>query len=381
MSTPLASAIVRQWVPGPVPDKVALSIDRLARTEDVRYVAVMPDVHLSHDVCTGMVVASKRRLYPHAVGNDIGCGMAALRFQCEASILAHEQQAARLLSGLYRVVPAIRHSRRTMKGRLPEVLSEKPLSEPALEKLKVRDARVEFATLGRGNHFIEFQVDEEGQLWLMIHSGSRAIGRAINEFHLGQGQTSNTGLRSLDAETEAGGAYVADLEWACRYADESRREMAEAVGRIVEELFAVAADRESYIGCKHNHVRREFHFGEPLWVHRKGAISARECEAGIIPGSMGTTSYHVTGRGHEPALCSSSHGAGRSMSRSEAFRAIPGAEFRRQMKGVWFDNRLAAKLRDEAPSAYKDIHAVMRAQRGLTRIVRTLRPVLCYKGA
>ena len=234
--------------------------------------------------------------------------------------------------------------------------------------------------MGRGNHFIELQADDEGQLWLMIHSGSRAMGQAINERHLAKAKPSNTGLQCLDAESDAGMAYLADLDWACRYAAESRREMIEVVIGLMAELFDIAADQESAIYCNHNHVSKEVHFGEEYWVHRKGAVSAREGEPGIIPGSMGTASFHVTGRGHEDALCSSSHGAGRCMSRGEAFKLIPGKEFCRQMKNVWFDHRLAGKLRDEAPAAYKDIHAVMNAQRELARIVRKVRPLLSFKG-
>jgi tRNA-splicing ligase RtcB len=380
MSQPLAPAAVRRWLAGPLPPDVALALDRLTRTEDVRHVAVMPDVHLSHEVCTGTVVATARRLYPHAVGNDLGCGMAALRFAGGAALLAGERPAARLLAGLYRTVPAIRHPRLTLREELPEALGGLPLSHPLLEKLKGRDGRVEFATLGRGNHFVEFQADDEDRLWLMIHSGSRAMGQAITEHHLTRARPSNTGLPFLDADDAAGRAYLADLDWACRYADTSRRAMAEAVAALVAELFGIAADWGSGVCCNHNHVSREVHFGEEFWVHRKGAISAREGETGIIPGSMGTASFHVAGRGHAAALCSSSHGAGRRLSRAQAFKTVRDGEFERQLKGVWFDHRLAAKLRDEAPAAYKDIHAVMRAQRDLTRIVRRLRPLLSYKG-
>ena len=380
MSNPLAQVIVRRWLAGPLPRDVALALDRLARTDDVHYVAVMPDVHLSAEVCTGTVVATRRQLLPQAVGNDIGCGMAALRFQCAADILASEASAARLLAGLYRIVPAIRHPRLRVPGPLPEALDSVQLSHPRLGKLKRRDGSLEFATLGRGNHFIEFQADEQDGLWLMIHSGSRAMGQALNVHHLGQCRPTNTGLSCLDAESAAGQEYLADLDWACRYADESRRQMAEAVIGLMADLFGVSADRESFLSCNHNHVTREAHFGEDFWVHRKGAISARENQPGIIPGSMGTASFHVAGRGHEDALHSSSHGAGRCLSRGQAFKAIPGHELHRQLKGVWFDHRLAGKLRDEAPSAYKDIHAVMHAQRDLTRIVRRLRPLLSYKG-
>jgi tRNA-splicing ligase RtcB (3'-phosphate/5'-hydroxy nucleic acid ligase) len=375
-----STAVVRRWLAGPLPRDVCLALERLGQTDDVRYIAVMPDVHLSEKVCTGTVVATTRLLYPHAVGNDIGCGMAALRFHGDCGPLADELAAAKVLAGLYQSVPAIRHPRTSARERLPENLADLVLSHPRLEKLKDRDGRVEFATLGRGNHFIELQADDEDQLWLMLHSGSRAMGRAINEHHLANTRPSNTGLPCLEADSEQGRAYRADLNWACLYALESRRAMVQAVAGVVGEVLGFSADWDSFVCCNHNHVSKEVQFEEELWVHRKGAISARDGEPGIIPGSMGTASFHVTGRGHEAALCSSSHGAGRCMSRSQAFQAIGGKEFRRQMGDVWFDLRLAEKLRDEAPSAYKDIQAVMRAQRELTRTVRKLRPILSYKG-
>lgn len=373
-------SIARHWLAEPLPPDVASALDRLARTEDVRRVAVMPDVHLSRDVCTGTVLATGHRLFPQAVGSDVGCGMAALRFDAPADLL-DEGRAARLLAGLYRVVPAMRHPRATLREQLPGPLAQAALSHPSLEKLKHRDGRVQFATLGRGNHFLEFQADEGGALWVTVHSGSRALGQTLNTHHLRQARPANTGLLYLDAASEAGRAYFQDVEWACRYAEASRRAMLDAVAALMDDLYGVAADPGSVLHCHHNHLRRETHFGEELWVHRKGAVSARDGEPAIIPGSMGAASFHVTGRGHAEALCSSSHGAGRRLSRTEARAAISTRELERQLREVWFDHRQADRLRDEAPGAYKDIHAVMRAQRDLTRIVRRLQPVLSYKGA
>ena len=192
----------------------------------------MPDVHLSEEVCTGTVVATRRLLYPNAVGNDIGCGMAALRFHGNGDPLADERAAAQLLAGLYRLVPAIRHGRATAPLVLPSSLADEPLSDGRLEKLKSRDGRVEFATLGRGNHFVEFQTDEANQLWLMLHSGSRAMGRAIKEHHLANACPSGSGLQYLDADSDAGRAYLADLAWACRYAQESRQAMVATVAEV-----------------------------------------------------------------------------------------------------------------------------------------------------
>jgi tRNA-splicing ligase RtcB len=188
-------------------------------------------------------------------------------------------------------------------------------------------------------------------------------------------------LRALDADTEAGRAYLADMTWALAYADANRRALVDAALEAVAHALGAAPDPDSGITCHHNHVRRERHGGRDLWVHRKGAMPAADGEPGVVPGSMGTPSYHVVGRGHPDALASSAHGAGRALSRTDARRSISRAELVRQLGGVAFDHRRVDALRDEAPGAYKDIDRVMRAQRGLVRIVRRLRPLLSYKAA
>jgi len=169
--------------------------------------------------------------------------------------------------------------------------------------------------------------------------------------------------------------------WAIAYAEQNRLAMLRATEQLLSQLFGVALSWESLIHSNHNHVRRENHFGEELWVHRKGALPAADGVAGVIPGSMGSPSFHVTGRGCAGALASSSHGAGRAMSRADACRAISVRQLEREMRGVWFDARQVRHLCDEAPSAYKDVLSVMRAQRDLTRIERQLTPLLSYKGA
>jgi tRNA-splicing ligase RtcB len=215
----------------------------------------------------------------------------------------------------------------------------------------------------------------------MVHSGSRAMGQAIAAHHLRFATArSKQSLAGFDAHEPAGEAYLADASWAIEYAARNRLAMLDAVDRLLDELFGARVDPTSLIHCNHNHVRHEFHDGQWLWVHRKGALSAAAGEPGVIPGSMGSPSFYVTGRGHEPALGSSSHGAGRALARGAACRSITPKRFEREMSGVWFDHRHSARLLDEAPSAYKDIRAVMRAQRDLTRIDRELRPVLSYKG-
>jgi tRNA-splicing ligase RtcB len=383
MSDERQQAQIHRWITGPLPNDVNRSIERLANAEDVRQIAVMPDVHLSGDVCVGLAVATGRLLYPAAVGGDIGCGMAALPFAGEAAALDNASAAGALLAELRVRIPAIRHPRKTMPAALPAHLAEQPLSHPRLEKLKSRDGIVQLGTLGRGNHFAEFQADDEGVLWLMLHSGSRGIGQAIAQHHLTIATAAGpkNALGSLDAKSGAGQAYLADAAWAVAYAEASRLAMIGVICGVIERLFRFEADLSRLIHCNHNHVRLEEHSGEKLWVHRKGALPAEAELPGVIPGSMGTFSYHVTGRGCAPSLCSSSHGAGRALSRGEAMQRISQRQLEREMAGVWFDPHLASQLRDEAPSAYKDIGAVMRAQRELTRIDRRLRPVLSFKGS
>jgi tRNA-splicing ligase RtcB len=369
------------WLAEPLSADVSRSLERLRSAGDVVRVAAMPDVHLAEDVCVGVVVATTRRIYPAAVGGDIGCGMAAARFDCGADVLASESAAAQMFTALYRDVPVLVHARSAMDRPLPDGLEDAPLSAPSLDTRRRRDGRIEFGTVGRGNHFVEFQSDDEDALWLMVHSGSRAMGGAIRDHHLRGAQIDGTGLACLDAESDAGRAYLADHEWAQRYADANRRALIDAAAEAVARLFGATFDDASLIRCAHNHVRRETHDGVELWVHRKGAIPAGDGEPGIIPGSMGTASFHTLGRGLAASLRSSSHGAGRAMSRSDARRRIRLRDFERDVEGVWFDRRLARRLVEEAPAAYRDIGKVMRAQRELTRVVRRLRPVLVYKGA
>lgn len=374
-----AQAALTRWTAEPPPREVQEALARLTRVPDVVQVAVMPDVHLAEDVCVGTVVATGSTLIPAAVGGDIGCGMAAVAFDGEASALADASRAAAVLAGLQRAVPALR--RPGPAPPLPLELTARALSTSALESRRRREAALQLGTLGRGNHFLELQADEEDRLWLMVHSGSRGLGPAIRDHHHARGERLPGGLRALDADSPEGAAYLSDMQWALEYAARSRERLAQAAAEVVRACLGRDVCMDTWIACHHNFVRRESHAGRELWVHRKGAISARSDEPGVIPGSMGAPSYHVVGRGCAAALCSSSHGAGRALSRSEARRRIARAELVAQMGGVWFDHRAAEALRDEAPGAYKDISAVMRAQRELTRVVRALRPVLSFKAA
>ncbi len=369
--------LIKTWLVEPMSKEVLSVLERVGSSADVRKIAVMPDVHVAGEVCVGMVIATSRLIYPAAVGGDIGCGMSALSFDCAADVLADARLAARIMDGLYNGVPA---NRRVTAVELDSDLAADQLSAPSLERLKWRDGAVQLGTLGRGNHFLELHSDQEGRLWLMVHSGSRGMGQAIRDYHVGAATSDKTGLAYLDSSTPAGQAYLSDAAWAVRYAEANRRLMAEATADVVHDVFGVDVVAGSYFGCDHNHVRRETHAGQELLVHRKGAAPAGPGVPGIIPGSMGSVSFHVEVRGCAESMCSSAHGAGRAMSRKDAARKISARALGEQMAGVWFDRRKSRSLREEAPRAYKDIGAVMRAQRDLVKVVRRLRPMLSYKG-
>lgn len=375
----MSEAPMQTWLASPLGAEVAEALARLRRAPDVWRVAVMPDVHLASEVCVGVALATSHLLYPQAVGGDIGCGMLAVALDVEAGVLASPKAAAAVLAGFGQQVPA-RRRKRGAAVQQPTELGEVVLSHPALEAVRRHDGVLEFATLGSGNHFLEIQADEEERLWLMVHSGSRAMGPAIRDHHLARAEVVGQGLRALESETAAGAAYRHDAEWARRYAAASRQAIAEEAGRVVAGVLGAQVDWETVIATDHNHVERERHGGQDLWVHRKGAMPARAGEWGVLPGSMGGPSFHVEGRGCEAALCSSAHGAGRALSRTEARRRVTERELRRQMEGVWYDVRMGERLRDESPAAYKDVRAVLRAQKEMVKVMRRLRPVLNYKG-
>jgi len=349
------------WLTAPLSHEVAEALGRLQRAPDIQQIAVMPDVHLANDICVGVVLATSRLIYPQAVGGDIGCGMLAVATNSTAEPLRDPKAAGQILAGFAKAIPSRRRNRQAVVAQ-PQDLDSIELSSARLESVRRSEGAVEFATLGSGNHFLELQADEEDQLWLMLHSGSRALGQAIRDHHLSGAQVVDGRFRALDAESEQGAAYLHDLDWARRYAAASRRAMASEAEKVIQEVIRARLFWETSIATDHNHVALEQHSASKLWVHRKGAMVLQAGELGVLPGSMGTLSFHVQGRGCEEALNSSAHGAGRAMSRSEAARKISRAELQRQMKGVWFDWRLADEIRDEAPSAYKDIRAVLKEQ-------------------
>jgi tRNA-splicing ligase RtcB (3'-phosphate/5'-hydroxy nucleic acid ligase) len=363
--------VVQHWLSEPLSKDVSLALERLARAPGVRRIAVMPDVHLAEHVCVGTVVATEAVVYPQAVGGDVGCGMATLRLGGAADSLTSDR-AQQLLTALRNYVPVMRQQK-------PQVIPELDLSSPELHRRVSRDARIQFGTVGRGNHFVELQVDEQQALWLAVHSGSRALGPVIREHHLQRAGPAKHGLLGLPSGAGAED-YWRDHDAAQHYARCNRRAIAEQALRAIADVLGCDADWSTWFDVTHNFVRQEQHGEQGLWVHRKGACSARVGERGIIPGSMGTTTYHVEGRGCDAAMCSSSHGAGRRMPRGEAMRRITVRQLAADLQGVHYNQQQSHLLRDEAPAAYKDIHKVMRAQQDLVRITNRLQPVLSYKG-
>lgn len=370
------------WVHGPLPRGVDDVLARLLRTEGVLQIAVMPDVHLASEFCVGTVVASDSRLFPNAVGGDIGCGMLAMRFDaCAAELLADAGKAARILGALASACPSRRHHHRTGHSLSAELFAL-TLSDPRLEARKRgEDCRLQLGTLGAGNHFLELQADVgTGDLWLMIHTGSRHLGQCILHHYLIRARRLPSGIMALDANASEGRDYVSDVAVARAWARENRRLLALRAADVVERILGASPMLETLHDCDHNHLVRESHAGRDVWIHRKGATPAGDGAPGIVPGSMGTFSYHTLGKGFAAALHSSSHGAGRALSRTEARAKVTVSALRQQLRGVWYDARLERQLREEAPMAYKPIETVMAAQEDLTRIVRRLRPVLVYKG-
>ena len=378
---PKKSPPIKKWVSHRLSPEVDRSLKRLAKAPDIQYVAVMPDVHLATDVCVGTVVATKSMVYPAAIGGDIGCGVLTIKLDALADRFSDEREAIKLLDGLYRSVPRNRHPTISASKQLPIELMERELSDSRLEKMKHRDARVQLGTLGRGNHFLEFQSTEDGRLCLMIHSGSRSMGQAITAHHLANINSTGKQLVGLDTTTDLGERYLCDMDWARKYAKLNRLGMLNATLKLLSEKWSIQPSWDSLIHTDHNHVQCETHFGESWLVHRKGAQRLETGEFGVVPGSMATCSFVVAGRGCAEALNSCSHGAGRRLSRTEARHKVSTKRLVSQMRHVWFDHRKSSLLRDEAPEAYKDVREVMRSQKSLVRTVSERQPILSFKGS
>jgi tRNA-splicing ligase RtcB len=390
---------VKMWTRGvPVDEKAKTQLLNASRLSFIhRWIAVMPDVHVGKGATIGSAIPTKGAIIPAAVGVDIGCGMMAVRTSLTAADLP--DNLAPLRCAIERAVP---HGRRPGRrdsgawGNPPSAVDRawQALAEPFEQicarypQLRRTNNRVHLGTLGTGNHFIEVCLDEAQRVWLMLHSGSRGVGNAIGSLFIELAKEDmrtwhinlpDRDLAYLPEGTQHFHDYVAAVGWAQQFARHNRELMMaatlEALRRTVPKPFA--ADSLA-VNCHHNYVQRERHYGEEVWVTRKGAVHAGEGTMGIIPGSMGARSYIVRGKGNRESFCSCSHGAGRVYSRSEAKRRFTPEDQERATAGV--ECRKDAAVIDEIPMAYKDIDAVIQAQSDLVEVVHTLKQVVCVKG-
>jgi tRNA-splicing ligase RtcB (3'-phosphate/5'-hydroxy nucleic acid ligase) len=362
------------------------------------HVAAMPDVHHGIGATVGSVIATKQAIIPAAVGVDIGCGMNAVRLTLRAEDLP--DSLARLRSAIEAAVPVgfnqhesdkvhgSAHARqgRVLSDRLDRIVGK----HPGVMKMQRRFAQTwlcQLGSLGGGNHFIEVCLDEAQRVWVMLHSGSRGVGNVFGRYFIAAARKDcerhrmnlpDKDLAYFSEGSDSFDDYVDAVDWAQDYALLNRSMMMKLVlDALHEHLPPFKTDGEA-INCHHNYVAVEQHFGEKLFITRKGAISAREDQLGIIPGSMGAKSYIVRGKGNPDSFCSCSHGAGRRMSRTQAKRRFNRFDLAQQTAGV--ECRKDGGVVDEIPAAYKDIDEVMANQTDLVETVHTLRQVVCIKG-
>jgi len=370
------TATIRRWLCGRPDTALLEQIDGVARLDDVQVVAVMPDVHQGRTVPNGVVVATRRIVYPDLVGGDIGCGIAAIRFEARGDELRLEVLTT-LLESLPTAIPTLKQPRHRAESNRPAVAALGPLAAAGLERTAAREGAYQLGTLGRGNHFLELARDDTGRLWGVVHSGSRALGQSITAHHRGSTLgTRGRVLRGLDLDTALGRDYFADMQWACRYAAANRAAMLNALADLLEAGAGIGVEPDSFIDSPHNTATLEEHGGEPLIVHRKSANHAERGRLGIVAGSMAAGSRIVVGAGSTDALASSAHGAGRILSRTAANARITKADLDARMRGIVYRREWAQRFRDEAPQAYRMLHAVMQAQRDLVGTVHALVPIL-----
>ena len=395
------AAPIKLWTRGvPLEDEARKQLQNIARLPFIhRWIAVMPDVHLGKGATVGSVVPTIGAIVPAAVGVDIGCGMIAARTTLVASDLPDNLSAIR--SAIERAVPhgrtAERHARDKGAWENAPALAVEGWSQLVADfekicerhpSLKNTNNLKHLGTLGTGNHFIEICLDEDQRVWFMLHSGSRGVGNAIGTHFITLAKEEmrrwminlpDQDLAYLPEGSQYYGDYVFAVDWAQRYARINReimmRHVVEAMRKVIAKPFEAQAEA---VNCHHNYVNREHHFGKNVLVTRKGAVSARKGELGIIPGSIGAKSFIVRGLGNEDSFCSCSHGAGRVMSRTQAKKVISLDDHIAATAHV--ECRKDADVVDESPAAYKSIDAVMEAQKDLVEIVHTLRQVVCVKG-
>jgi tRNA-splicing ligase RtcB len=352
------------------------------------HMALMPDAHLGLGATVGSVIPTERAIIPAAVGVDIGCGMMAVRTQFDAADLAGKDLSV-LHGQISRSIPlsAGRYNKRV-----------RPTAEPRVEELRALPGAgqasgvagnwpLQLGSLGSGNHFIEVSLDERSRVWLFLHSGSRGVGNKLASVHIRRAQEwcrahgvelADRDLAYLEEGTPEFDAYIEALRWAQRFAHLNREEMMDRVAEQVGRFLRTDVQRLETVNCHHNYTEREEHYGRSVWLSRKGAISARKGQPGLIPGSMGAASYVVVGRGNRESLMSSPHGAGRNHSRNAARRLFSRADLEARMKGIAWGHSDA--FLDEHPDAYKSIDVVMRDAADLVEVRHTLRQVVNVKG-
>ncbi|GAA1165485.1 RtcB family protein [Nocardioides aquiterrae] len=352
------------------------------------HVALMPDAHLGLGATVGSVIPTLGAIMPAAVGVDIGCGMIAVRTQLTRDRLPADRRALR--QEIERAVPLSagaanrtisRDHTRERLVRLRELASRAGF-DPASY---VKRWDLQLGTLGSGNHFIEVTADESSRVWLFLHSGSRGVGNKIAQRHIDVARRRCAGedlphrdLAYLTEGTPEFDAYIAQMRWAQTYALLNREEMMDRVVRQVSAWAGEEVQRLEEINCHHNYTEVEEHFGKRVWLSRKGAINAEAGRPGLIPGSMGTASYVVSGRGNADALNSAPHGAGRAYSRTRARKTFSIEDLRTAMGDIEY--RDTSAFIDEIPAAYKDIDVVMADSVDLVEVRHTLRQLVNVKG-
>jgi tRNA-splicing ligase RtcB len=354
------------------------------------YVALMPDFHPGEGSMIGSVIPTKDVLLPTVIGNDIGCGISAIRLPIISDVITPLLHELRL--SIQKVIPTGSTYNTIVTERVQNnhILCKKD-AVPFISERNWKKITRQFGSLGGGNHFLEVQTDEEGHVWIMLHSGSRYLGVLVREYFVNEGKYHPNidkhlylKIPYLIKTSDTAKDYLKAVEFAVDFAKESRKEMMLRALSIFSTLIPTIKKSqieslvENTIDVSHNYISVENYFGKELFIHRKGAIRTRRKEHGIIPGSMGSNSYIVEGKGNEMSFCTCSHGAGRAMSRGDAFRKISEKAFRQSMSDIIYDNTL--DLRDEAPQAYKDINTVMRGQKDIVKILYKLKPLMSIKG-
>lgn len=358
------------------------------------HVAAMPDVHLGIGATIGSVIATHKAIIPAAVGVDIGCGMLACRLSLTGNDI-DEKSLKKVFDQITRDVPVGRGQHQDSRALVDVAkpfearLTAMTQKHPDLLKSfgKFSNWIYQMGTLGGGNHFIEVCLDENNQVWVMLHSGSRGIGNGMADYFIKLARKDmerwminlpDRDLAYFPEGTEHFDDYVEGVHWAQEYAFQNRQSMLDLILAGMRRHLPAFEAVNQVVNCHHNYVAIEHHFGENVYVTRKGAIRAREGDLGIIPGSMGTKSYIVRGKGEPESFTSCSHGAGRRMSRTAATKEFTEADMEKQTRGVIC--RKDKGVIDEIPGAYKDIDEVMANQADLVDVVHTLKQVVCVKG-